>query len=172
MYRVNTLLDKPVINQATGERLAKVDDVVFSQDMHAVIALMISGSGWFSEACVVRWGAVQSIGDVVVVRGEGQFPRLSDDPLIAELRAQNHRISGTALIGADGVRVGTVTNVYIDDHGNVLGYEVDRGGLFKGRKFLPVAQVQTTGKDAIIASDTTLTDMKDAETLGTRSVGK
>lgn len=172
MFRVNDLLGKPVINQATGERLAKIDDVVFSQDMRAVIALLISGSGWFSQPCVVRWGAVQSIGDVVVTRSEAPLPRLGDDPMITSLRDQNHKISGTPLIGNDGKRVGTVTNTLIDDQGNVLGFEVDPGGLFIGRKFLPIAQVQTVGKDAVIALDATLRDRAEAETDHTRSVGE
>lgn len=171
MFRVNDLLGKTVINQATGERLAKIDDVVFSQDMRAVIALLISGQGWFAQPCVVRWGAVQSIGDVVVTRSEAPLPRLSDDPMIAGLRDQNHKLSGTPLIGGDGQRVGAITNTLIDDRGSVLGFEVDPGGLFIGRKFLPIAQVQTVGKDAIIASDTTLRDRSDAEATKSKTVG-
>lgn len=171
MLRVNDLLGKTVINQATGERLAKIDDIVFSQDMRAVIALLISGTGWFSQPCVVRWGAVQSIGDVVVTRSEAPLPRLSDDPMIANLRAQNNKISGTPLIGSDGKRVGIITNTLIDDGGSVLGFEIDPGGLFIGRKFLPIAHVQTVGKDAVIANDATLLDRSEAETA-TRSVGE
>ena len=156
VYNVNSLLDKPVINQTTGERLAKVDDIVFSQDMHAVIAALISGSGWFSQPCVVRWGAVQSIGDVLVVRSETPFPRLADDPMIANLHEQNHKLSGTAVIGSDGKKIGSIANTIIDEKGDVQGFEVDPGGLFSGRKFLPMTQVQTVGKDAIIASDSNL----------------
>lgn len=167
LVRINDLLGRTVINQTTGERLAKIDDVVFSEDMHAVIALLISGQGWFSQPCVVRWGVVQTIGDVVVVNSETALPRLSDDPMIAKLRDQNQKISGKSLIGADGKKIGTVTNTLIDEHGNVVGFEVDPGGLFIGRKFLPIAQVQTVGKDAIIASDSTLFDRSEAETAAT-----
>lgn len=160
-YKVNDLLGKAVINQTSGERLAKVSDVVFAEDMQAAIALLISGGGLFSQPLVIRWGAVQSIGDVIVAQSAAAFPKLSDDTLISGLREQNTKISGTPLIGTDGQRAGTITDTLINERGQVVGYEVDPGGLFIGRKFLPAAHVQKVGKDALIATDTTLQSLKD-----------
>ncbi len=175
MYHMNSLLDKAVINQATGERLATVEDVVFSKDMRAIIALLIKGSGWFSSPCVVRWGTVRSIGDVIVAQSEGDFPRLNDDRMINELSQAQHKITGTPVIGPGGERAGTVSDVLINERGIVLGYEINQG-LLSGHKFLPVAQVQTAGRDAIIVSDATLMSMKEAEQNGgvpqDRSVGE
>ena len=163
MYRINQLLGKTVINQATGERLASVDDVVLSEDSRLVIALLLKGNGLLAKPQVVRWGAVQSIADVIVVRAAEAFVPLNQDAMIADLHKRNNKITGLPLIGMDGQRVGTVRDIYIDLRGTVLGFEIDPGGVFAGHKFLPVAQMQTTGKDTMIASNTTMKSVKDAE---------
>ena len=163
MFRINQLLGMAVINQTTGERLASVDNIVFSEDSRVAIALLLKGSGIFAKPQVVRWGAVQSIADVVVINATEPPRPLGEDAMIANLYKLNNRISGLPLIGAGGQRVGTLRDIFIDMQGKVLGYEVDPGGLLASHKFLPTAQVQTVGKDAVIASDTTMQKLKDAQ---------
>jgi uncharacterized protein YrrD len=150
MRSANELLGKPVIDQATGERLTSVNDAVFSADGRAIVARLSSG-GLLSSPLVLRWNTIVSIGDVIVRQGSTPLPSLGDDEEISALAKQTYHFTGTKIITSSGAEIGEVGDVFIDDRGIVVGYEVKQG-LFAGRKFLSVARAQTIGKDAIIAS--------------------
>ncbi|BBL79757.1 hypothetical protein RxyAA322_16110 [Rubrobacter xylanophilus] len=151
LHAVNGLFGKDVVVEDTGERRAKVEDVVFDGENRRVVALLVRG-GLFGGRDFVRWEEISGLGDVVVVRAGAEFPRLRDDPEIRELHKNSQTITGTAVIHA-GEKIGSVSDIFVDDSGAVAGYEVSRGLLsdLKGRRFLPVEQVEAAGKDAILA---------------------
>jgi uncharacterized protein YrrD len=164
MYKVNNLLGKTIINQTSGERVATVSDVVFSENMRTIIAILTEGSGWFSGACSIRWEGVISIGDVVVMRGDDAVSRLKDDALVRELHERAHRITGTPLISQSGERMGAVDDVLIIANGEVVGYEI-KNGLFSGGKFLPVEKIVSVGKDAVITHTSDLAPIREVEQM-------
>jgi uncharacterized protein YrrD len=165
MHKVNDLFGTEVIDQTTGDRIAPVRDVVLSADLQQIAALVLGPGGLFSDELVVRWPAIISFGDVIVVAGTTPLPTIREDPEVVELRKLAVRITGVAVITATGDRLGTVGDIGFDDQGHVLGYEISHGvlGSLLGQRFLPSECVQTVGKDAIITTTTELSSIKEFE---------
>ncbi len=170
MRKANELFGKTIVAQASGERLTTVRDVILDRDARKVAALLVDGGGWFSSAKVVMWSNVISAGDVIIVQGADSITTVEQDSDLADLLSHPQRMTGTTLISAGGERIGTVGDLFINERGEVVGYEVKQGFIsdLGGRKFLPADTVQTIGQDAIIAKDTVLTPLKEATRDGTR----
>lgn len=151
LHPVNGLFGKDVVVEDTGERRARVEDVIFDRETRRVAALLVGG-GLLGGRRFVRWGEILGLGDVIVVRGGTEFPRLKEDPELSGLHKNSHTITGTDVIHA-GEKIGRVSDIFVDDSGTVAGYEVSRGllGDLRGRRFLPVEQVEAAGKDAILS---------------------
>lgn len=164
MQRVNELFGKEIVNQATGIKQATVREMVFDQEGRNIVALLVGG-GLLGHNTVVRWSSIMSLGDVIVVEGEALLAVGSEDPEVANLRKQAHRITDTNVITEGGEKIGTVSNLFVDERGRVVGYEVKQGLLkdLGGRKFLPMENVRGVGKDAIVAINSDLMSIKDAE---------
>src|SRR5690242_11330428 len=101
MQKINEIFGKEVINQTSGEKIATVHDVVLDRDLRQIVALLVRGGGLFSDTRVVRWNAVVSMGDVVVVRAE-PLPTLKEDAEVADLSEHANRITGTSVISDKG----------------------------------------------------------------------
>ncbi len=164
MRKANDLIGKPIVQQDTGERIASVYNVVIDRATQRAVALLIQSGGWLRDARVVPWNRITSIGDVILARGDEPVIVKASDPELAGLVAQTGEITGTRIVTASGEELGTVGDVFIDDDGRVLGYEVKHGLLSLARRqFLPVAQVQTVGQDAVIATTAELPSVKEVE---------
>ncbi len=160
MQKINQIFGKEVINQASGEKIALVHDVVLDNDLSHIMALLIRGSGLFSETHVVRWNAVVSMGDVVVVRAEPPLTTLKEDAEVSDLSKHANRITGTSVISDQGEQLGSIGDIFINEQGQVIGYEVKQGMLHSDR-YLAIENVQATGKDAIISRIAELPRVKD-----------
>ncbi len=163
MQRANKLFGKEIVEQATGEKQGTVRDLVLDSEALSIVALLVGGM--IGRDRVVRWDSVVSVGDVVVIGNEAPLVKLGDDPKVADLREKGHQVTGTEIITEEGEKIGTVSDLFVDDRGEVVGYEVKGGTIsdLRGRKFLPMEKVRAAGKDAIIASDPDLPPLKDAE---------
>lgn len=165
MRKANELIGKSIVHQASGERLGSVRDLVFEPNARRVAAILVDNGGLFRDARVISWSAVASIGDVVMVTGDTLVQRASDAPEVSEELRQDVQISGTPIVSESGERIGTVGDLFINDAGAVIGYEIKQGFVsdLAGRKFLAVEQVKTIGKDAIIADVSDLPTVKQAQ---------
>lgn len=160
MHSVNGLFGKEVVVRDTGEKQATVKNIVFGKDAKAIVALLIGG-GVFDGSRVVRWRSIVSLKDVVVVHGDAPFAKLKDEPEVENLHRHAHKITGTEVIHA-GEKIGSVDDIFVDDAGFVVGYEV-KEGMLSSNKFLPVADVESSGKDALVASASDLRSMRDVK---------
>ncbi len=160
MQSVNGLFGKEVVVRDTGEKQATIKDIVFDRDARSVVALLISG-GLLDSSRVVHWNSIVSLKDVVVVYGDAPFEKLKDEPEVENLHRHAHKITGTEIIH-DGEKIGSVGDVFIDDAGLVVGYEV-KEGMLSSNKFLPVEDVESSGKDAIVARTSDLPSVKDVK---------
>lgn len=165
MRKTKELIGKHIVNQATGEQIATVQDVILDNDARHVVAVLTDSGGWFRDAKVVVWNTVASIGDVIVVRGGTSEIIASTDPQLAYLLEAKTPMTGTTIISDGGERIGSVGDLFTDDAGNVVGYEVRQGFIndLSGRKFLPVESIEAVGKDAIIANPADLQSVKQAQ---------
>ena len=129
-----------------------------------LIALLVD-HGLLSKRRVLRWPSVTSLSDVVVTGAPVPLREANDDAEIAKLAWQETPVEDTLVISAAGERVGTVSDLFIDRTGTVIGYEVRQGGLniLSGRLFLALDQIQAAGPDAIIARARDLPLVNDME---------
>jgi uncharacterized protein YrrD len=161
MRKAKDLIGKSIINQATGEQIATVRDVIFETDARSVAALLVDGGGWFRDAQAVAWESISGIGDVIMTSGESPIRPASEIRAMQEERGQDVRLTGLPVMSETGDRIGTVGDLFIDDNGAVVGYEVKQG-FMTGNKFLFADNVQTVGRDAVIADTTQLTSVERA----------
>ena len=54
MHKVSDLLGREVFSQDAGEKMASVEEVIFDDDTHRVVALLVDG-GFLRSLRVVRW---------------------------------------------------------------------------------------------------------------------
>lgn len=155
MRKAKELIGKRIIHQTTGAELASVQDVIFDASARRAVALLVERGGWFREARVVPWSAITGIGDVLMVAGEQPIVTASEVP---ETRDEDReiRLTGLAVMSETGDRIGTVGDLYINDAGEVIGYEVKQG-FMSATKFLFADSVRTIGRDAVIADTSQLT---------------
>jgi len=165
MQKVNQMFGKEVINQVSGEKIATVHDIVMDRDTRRVTALLIRSGGLMGNTSVVHWDLVVSVGDVVVIRAERNLPSLNDDAEVSELAKHAKRITGTSVISDKGEQLGSVGDIFINERGEVVGFEVKQGMLHSNR-YLPAEHVQAVGKDAVIS---TLADLPREKDLGSES---
>jgi uncharacterized protein YrrD len=164
MRKVNELYGKQVINQASGEKVAAVRDIIMSDDSRQIIALVVGDGMWANDERVVRWETVISVGDFVIVEGTTPFAPLTEDAEIHELRKQSNKITGTMVVTSTGEKLGTIGDMFFNNRGQITGYSIKQGMMGSSEDpFLPAEQVQVIGKDAVIATSSELTSMKNVD---------
>lgn len=163
IQRVNELFGKDVVSQTSGEKQGTVQDIVLNEDASNIVALLVGG--FVGRGRAVRWTSVASVGDVVVLGGEETLHKLGEDSEVANLHKKKHRITGTDIVTQEGEKIGEVRDLFINERGQVGGYEVSRGMVsdMRGREFLPMENVRAIGKDTIIVSDPDLVPVEEAE---------
>jgi uncharacterized protein YrrD len=151
MYKVNALIGQKVISLADGHAIGSVKDVVISDTNDSVAALVLDEGGLISPVRVVPIDDVHSYGrDAVVVEGDdavvdaGAIPELDVDP--------KHRLGGMKVFSNAGEQVGTIADVYFEEDGRIVGFEVSAGmvdDLATGRRFLPVEELDRVGDEIV-----------------------
>jgi uncharacterized protein YrrD len=164
MRKATELIGKAIINHGTGEQVATVRDLMFDTETRALTAMLVDES-WSRDARVVPWRLVTGIGDVVLVHSDIPIIIASSEPNLVDQIMQNVRITGTPIITDAGERIGTVSDLFLNERGAVIGYEVSQGFLssLSGHKFLPAEQVQAIGKDALIAATAELKSVSEVQ---------
>ncbi len=146
-----------VMTLTGGERLGRVEDVVFQPATGRVTGLLVDRGGMFSKPKFLPAAQIQSLGaDAVTVSGEDALteasPTQSDS---AEVAAKT--LDGRVVLTQAGTVIGKVADVSVDTEGLVVGALVIATGLLEnalhGRPLLPLSQVQAIGADSVIASN-------------------
>jgi uncharacterized protein YrrD len=164
MRKVNDLYGKQVISQATGEKVASIRDIIMSEDVRRIVALVVGDGMWANDERAIRWDTVISVGDFVIVEGITPFAPVAEDAEIAELRKQSSQITGTMVVTTTGERLGTIGDMFFNNRGQIIGYSIKQGMIGSSDDpFLPAEQVQVIGKDAVIATSSELTTMKNVD---------
>jgi len=171
MRKAKDLLGMAIVHQETGQALAYVRELVFTPDSRRLAAILVDSGGWFHDARVIPWSAVTRVGDVIMVTGD-PIVKAKDSPELAENLRQEAKISGASIVTESGERIGSVSDVFVADNGDVVGYEVSQGFLsdLGGRKFLAIGHVRSVGRDAVIADSADLQSTQEGlEQAATRS---
>jgi len=152
MQKGTDTISLPVIAFDTGEKFDQIRDVIFGQHENRVLGFLVDERGWFSEAKVVPFQNVQAIGpDGVIVPSKESVVIADTEPAIKGVLEHKNVLKGTKIMTTDGCDLGTMVDLYFDEHtGAVEGYEAS-GGLFAdaatGRSFVPAPQTLKIGQD-------------------------
>lgn len=146
-----------VVTLSGGERLGRIDDVVFEPATGRVTGFMVDRGGMFSKPKFLPVGAVQSLGaDAATVAGADTL--LDTNPALgaaAELAAKP--LEGRPVLSQAGTVLGKVSDVVLDTEARIVTSLLLTTGLLDnalhGRPALPFAHVRTIGVDSVIASN-------------------
>jgi uncharacterized protein YrrD len=150
-----TLEGNPVISISNGQEIGKIDDILIDTGALRAAAVVTSGGNllnremeaipaaevevWGLDACLVKQPDAILKGDELD-RGS-QWLSMSDD------------LRGHEVVAEDGTRVGTLSDVVLDDRGQVMGYEMDEVTI-EGRvavaNWIDVKATLSLGPDVLI----------------------
>ena len=156
MRKAKNLIGLRAITQNEGKDLGKVHDLLFTDDSRQLLALLVSDRELFGfkDATAISWSQVREIGThAVMVPDENAVAKVHSDDVIAEAYDNEKTLTSKQLTTDKGETLGKISDLYLDDNGNVVGYEVS-GGLFSdaynGRRYLDAPSDVTVGKDVIL----------------------
>ncbi len=151
MRKGSDVIGKSVITYDTGQKIAKVLDLIFDQDSNQLLAFLVDEGGWLHSAQVIPVASVQAIGpDGLLVPAKSAVVSVKDVPEIQQILRRDNVLRGTRILTTNARHLGTMVDLYFDEQtGEVEGYEVS-GGLFtdaySGRSFVPAPQTLRIGE--------------------------
>jgi uncharacterized protein YrrD len=157
MIKAQSIIGKPVLSRADGERLDSVKDVIIGKDHTHVIALIISEGGLFSKPTVVPINNVVNFGkDAVVITDKQAATKADHVPEVAEALDVNKKLGGKAVFSETGEQHGKLADIYFDEKtGSITGVDVTDlgpGSASKQTAFLDMSDVISFGTDAVVIS--------------------
>jgi uncharacterized protein YrrD len=156
------LRNHPLVNINEGREIGRVADVLLDEQRH-VIRAFATKKGLLRGSTYVP-SATASIGaDAIIFQPgtlEGQDTSWLDDLPRASA------LIGARVLSQNGQVLGYVENIrFQQDNGMLLAFEItsEQAGtlhrLGRGRRLLPASSIISYGPDAIIARDTTMTEL-------------
>ncbi len=152
MRKGSDLLGKVIVTYDTGEKIERVQDLIFDETSNRLLGLLVSEGGLLRQARVVPFSKLQAIGpNAVIVPSKSAVTTARSVPEIRAILKRNNILRGTRIFTVNGRDLGTIIDLYFDDQtGAIEGYEVS-GGLFadaySGRSFVPASHALKIGED-------------------------
>ncbi len=143
-----------VVTLAGGEKLGRIDDVVFNPANGLVTGFFVDRGGMFSKTKFLPAGDVQGLGDdALTTQSESA---LLDGPSAITGEVAAKTIENLPVLNPEGTVLGKVADVGIDTVNLTVPYLVLSGSLIAnalhGKPHLPISAVQTVGADSVIVS--------------------
>jgi len=167
MLKGSELINRKLITRDGGEEVGKVRDLVVDHEGSQVLAILVDEKGWFSDAQVVRWSAVLSLGeDAVVIDSKASQVKASEVPSMKAVLDRGHVLAGVHIRTTEGRDLGKYEAFYFDEEsGRVLGYELSggEGRKRRARSFLPTPTSFEAGKDVAFVSPEVADTLQDLD---------
>ncbi len=166
MLKGSDIIGKPIITYDTGKQIAKVTDVIFDHNSNYLLAFLVSDSGLFNVAKVIPLEEVHAIGtDAVIAKWKFAVVSAKKVREVKKILERNNVLKGTKVMTTDGRFLGTIIDLYFDEHnGQIEGYEVE-GGMFAHaetrRSFVPAPQTLRIGVDVAFVPPETVDFMEE-----------
>lgn len=143
-----------VVTLTGGERLGRVDDVVFDPASGRITGFFVDRGGMFSKPKFLPAGDVHGIGDDAVTTASESTLLDGPSALTGELAAKT--VENLPVLTPDGTVVGKVADIAVDTQTLTVPYFLLATGLLNnalhGKPHLPLSAVQTVGADSVIVS--------------------
>lgn len=146
-----------VVALAGGERLGRVQDIVFHAPSGRVTGFLVNTGALLAKTHFLPAAQVQSIGaDALTVPGADAFsesnPTASDPDEL-----EGKPLEGRPVLTESGTVIGKVTDFVVDTSAMTVSALVLATGLLDnalhGRPTLPLPLVRTFGKDSLVVPD-------------------
>ncbi|MFE5323313.1 PRC-barrel domain-containing protein [Paenibacillus sp. NPDC056579] len=155
MKRARDVIGLPIFCVQSGKQLGTAKDILLGEGWQ-VEAVLLETKHWFATPSCIKWKDVIALGDdAITIEDEEVLCPLEDNPGYTSLCNGDRKLKGMPVLTVNGQQLGIVDDVYLDQNKGkkVIGYELTEGfisDLKEGRKWLPLPEKVTVGKDAII----------------------
>ncbi len=133
----STVEGLPIISLSTGKEYGHVQDLLYQDG--TVIGFLIDPKGWFTKHLFLPVTSIENIGTDGVMISDSHVlkPMTQHEKRAIPLKTGKRRLHGTALLTAEGEKLGLLEDVYFQEEvGTIIGYEVTEGlvaDLVEGR---------------------------------------
>jgi len=155
LKRARDVIGLPIFCVQSGKQVGTAKDLLLG-DAWQVEAVLLETKHWFAAPSCVMWKDVIALGeDAITIEHEEVISRLDEEQSYTSLVNGDRKLKGMPVLTINGQQLGIVDDVYLDQNRGkkVIGYELTEGfisDLKEGRKWLPLPDSVTVGKDAII----------------------
>lgn len=157
MRRARTIIGLPIISLAEGLRIGQVRDVVFNPDARSIAALVIRDGTWRSDAELIPIDHVRSFGrDAVTIHNVRGVIKARANRDLYRLFSSGVKLDGLLVMTETGNYLGTIEEILLGDHAEMLAYEISAGfaeDVNKGKSLLPANEAITIGRDVATFPD-------------------
>lgn len=143
-----------VVTLAGGEKLGRVDDIVFDPNTGRVTGFFVDRGGMFSKPKFLPAGDVQSLGEDALTVTSDKVLLDGPSALTGELAAKT--AENLPVLNPVGTVLGKVADIGVDTQSLSVPYLILATGIIgdtlHGKPHLPISAVQTVGADSVIVS--------------------
>ena len=143
-----------VVTLTGGEKLGRVDDVVFDPSSGRVTGFFVDRGGMFSKPKFLPAGDVQGLGDDALTVASDKALLDGPSALTGELAAKT--VESLPVLNPAGTVLGKVSDIAVDTQAMTVPYLILATGIIgdtlHGKPHLPVSAIQTVGADSVIVS--------------------
>lgn len=157
MYRAKHLIGLPIVNVATGERLASVRSLVIDLASGQLLGVVVQKGTLFREPQALRFNQLHAIGqDAVLVKSGESAASLNQ--LLAELpqAKTEDRVFGRQVLTSAGKVIGALEDVFFNPMNGAISHYLLTDGLlqslFEGPSVLTAPTHPVVGEEHVIVS--------------------
>ena len=145
-----------VVTLTGGEKLGRVDDVVFRVATGQITGFLVDRGGLFSKASFLAASQVQGLGaDALTIPREDALTQIAPANL-EEPAAKT--LEGRPILNQAGTVLGKIADVVVDTESLTIPHLLLATGVLDnalhGKPQLPLSLIQAIGTDSIIVSNT------------------
>ena len=160
MIKSRHIIGKPMVTIQHGKIVARVKDVLIDPIRYEIAALVLPRKLFSRKTMVLPRHQVHVFGsDVILVKSDEVMARDDSLETVSSLVAVRKQLKGQAVVTEQGIRIGIVDDLYIDEGGRVVSYALSRV-LVKGpiaeSKSIPLSYTRSLGPDVIIVDSSAL----------------
>jgi uncharacterized protein YrrD len=165
------LLGQPVITLDAGKRVGSIQEIIYNTVENRVTAIILSKPPVAGSAKAVSADHILLFGaDVTLVDSEGSVVALSEEHVVRATARASTNVIRTQVITTDGRRLGVVSDIFLDDKGCILGYQLSHSvirDVLRGKPFVPVVAIGAVGEDAVLVDSQALRPLRQEPIAGT-----
>lgn len=172
LIKASKLIGKKVMSLDGGKEISEVKDLVYDPKANQVKAFLLDDGGWFSDAKVIAFEEISSIGqDAVMVQDEMKIKMASEvNQRVSNIAKDDQYLTKSKVMTQSGQDLGVVTDIFFDtETGRVEELEVSEGqlqNLQSGKKTIKVSEILTIGEDATIVRNEAVGELEEQEKQG------